>query len=71
VAVGDAASVVEGVEVERPDLHDFLEPLQFFVGETDMPAVCPVSRRVARLCPKLLTLNRQKLIYAADGGWFV
>src|SRR5215475_9495438 len=39
VAVGDVASVVEGVEIERPDIHDFLEPVEFLVGETNMPAV--------------------------------
>src|ERR1700691_794773 len=38
-AVGEGASVAETGEVERPDVHDRLEPVEFVVGRLDMPAV--------------------------------
>src|ERR1700728_3140054 len=38
-AVGDGASVAETGEVERPDVHDRLEPVEFVVGRLDVPAV--------------------------------
>ena len=38
-AVGEGASVAETGEVERPDVHDRLEPVEFVVGRLDMSAV--------------------------------
>ena len=38
-AVGKGASVAETGEVERPDVHDRLEPVEFVAGRLDMPAV--------------------------------
>src|ERR1700678_2848428 len=37
--VGEGASVAETGEVERPDVHDRLEPAEFVVGRLDMSAV--------------------------------
>src|ERR1700733_15270928 len=36
---GEGASVAETGEVERPDVHDRLEPVEFVVGQVDVPAV--------------------------------
>src|ERR1017187_5502926 len=38
-AVGEGVSVAETGEVERPDVHDRLEPAEFVVGRLDVPAV--------------------------------
>src|SRR5271169_2048965 len=38
-AVGEGASVAETGEVERPDVHDRLEPAEFVAGRLDVPAV--------------------------------
>ena len=38
-AVGDGAPVAEAGEVERPDIHDRLEPVEFVVGRLDVPTV--------------------------------
>src|SRR5271170_2916796 len=38
-AVGEGASVAETGEVERPDVHNRLEPVEFVVGRLDMSAV--------------------------------
>src|SRR5271163_784197 len=38
-AVGEGASVAETGEVERPDVHDRLEPVEFVVGRLDVPTV--------------------------------
>src|SRR5689334_8783590 len=37
--VGKGAPVAETGKVERPDIHDRLEPVEFVVGRLDMPAV--------------------------------
>src|ERR1700691_1692179 len=39
LAVGDGASVAETREVERPDVHDRLEPVEFVAGRLDISAV--------------------------------
>src|SRR5579859_5266211 len=38
-AVGEGAPVAETGEVERPDIHDRLEPVEFVTGRLDVPAV--------------------------------
>src|SRR6202035_4744270 len=38
-AAGESASVAETGEVERPDVHDRLEPVEFVAGRLDVPAV--------------------------------
>src|ERR1700733_7656995 len=38
-AVGEGAPVAETGEVERPDVHDGLEPVELAVGRLDVPAV--------------------------------
>src|SRR3984885_11485072 len=38
-AVGQGAPVAETGEVERPDVHDRLEPVELVVGRLDVPAV--------------------------------
>src|SRR5580692_5298427 len=38
-AVGEGAPVAETGEVERPDVHDRLEPVEFVVGRLDVQAV--------------------------------
>src|ERR1022692_1234641 len=38
-AVGEGAPVAETGEVERPDVHDRLEPVEFVAGRLDVPAV--------------------------------
>ena len=37
--MGEGAPIAETSEVERPDVHDRLEPGQFVVGRLDVPAV--------------------------------
>jgi hypothetical protein len=37
--VGDGAPVAEAREVERPDVHHRLEPVEFVGGELDVPAI--------------------------------
>src|ERR1700761_672992 len=38
-ALGDGAPVAEADEVERPEVHHRLEPVEFVVGRLDVPAV--------------------------------
>jgi hypothetical protein len=38
-AVSDRTPVAEAGEVERPDVHDRLKPVEFLVGRLDVPAV--------------------------------
>src|SRR6204780_2401497 len=39
LAVGEGTSVAETGEVERPDIHDRLEPVEFVVGRLDISAI--------------------------------
>src|ERR1700733_350816 len=61
-AVGEGAPVAETGEVERPDVHDRLEPAELVVGRLDVPAVGADGR----VYPLLVRLARVPRARAPD-----